>query len=344
MSINDTTSIPKIDNLFQETNSGIFQFLASTWNKLSDWHGNAPTRADIINVLPYNGNAYQNQAQHIVNAIIPFSGTDMQDSKAKADVQSIEDLGKIPFLPSTLELRWLKTFLLIPEASFLLSRGLRDKLQTALQGIQPFDFSSYQQTQFNGDDLTDQQNLAILRLICQSLSEQHSIELNDKSYIPLRLCYDELYHHYSVVAVDTETGEFSRLRLKQLQKAKLTGDKLAGQQWAEQEQSYQKYLKEHRVYLRLQLVDRLNARERCYSLFSAFDKTSYTPEDGIYHLKIFFYDFDKEDVIERILSLGATAIVEKDSEDEDTGEAVPSISSEIRKEVIRRLLEERRYL
>ena len=78
----------------------------------------------------------------------------------------------------------------------------------------------------------------------------------------------------------------------------------------ETEDVYQKYLDDHRVKIRLRLEDNRNARERCYALFASFDKTSiYLEKENAYRIDLSYYDFDHEDILSRLLSLGPVVTV-----------------------------------
>ncbi|WP_294160745.1 hypothetical protein [uncultured Selenomonas sp.] len=79
------------------------------------------------------------------------------------------------------------------------------------------------------------------------------------------------------------------------------------------EQSYQAFLRQHRRHVRLRLANRNNARERGFALFSGFDKHSYVERDGRLGgpclLVLYYYDFDREDLLARLLSLGGDVTV-----------------------------------
>lgn len=98
------------------------------------------------------------------------------------------------------------------------------------------------------------------------------------------------------------------------------------------EQSYQAFLRQHRRHVRLRLANRNNARERDFALFSGFDKHSYVERDGRVGgsclLVLYYYDFDREDLLARLLSLGGDVTV---LADEKNAEA-----ARLREELLRR--------
>ena len=82
-------------------------------------------------------------------------------------------------------------------------------------------------------------------------------------------------------------------------------------------EAWQAYLSENgrttddkkRNFVTIAFHDSRNARERTYTLFSAFDKKAFIEQDGSYHLTVYFCTFEQEDVLRRILSLGPYARV-----------------------------------
>ena len=53
-----------------------------------------------------------------------------------------------------------------------------------------------------------------------------------------------------------------------------------------------------------------NAAERAFFLFAPYDKeASFDEENGVYTLTVFYYDFDEQEMIGQILSLGSAARV-----------------------------------
>ena len=59
------------------------------------------------------------------------------------------------------------------------------------------------------------------------------------------------------------------------------------------------------------IADKKNtdAFDRCYSLFSAYDKEAFAESEDVYNIKVYYQDFDRREIIARILSLGSAAIV-----------------------------------
>lgn len=54
----------------------------------------------------------------------------------------------------------------------------------------------------------------------------------------------------------------------------------------------------------MEVKNEKNVIERCFSLFSCYERRAYIREDGLYILEIIYYEFEMEEIITKILSLG----------------------------------------
>lgn len=59
----------------------------------------------------------------------------------------------------------------------------------------------------------------------------------------------------------------------------------------------------------LEVKNTRNAVERCFALFSSFDKKARLQDDGSCFLTISYSPLDEEEILEKILSLGATVTI-----------------------------------
>lgn len=369
-----TKKEPAFPGLFQKANNSMIQALIACKNRLIREPENSSrklTRQELIEDLPFNASDHYAQSCHIVNAAFDFKGridTDgfspkeipketqqnnnevSKDANAEVCLPQEDDFTKaeIPFLLTPIEKRWLKTFLLTDEASFLLDTDLHKTLKELLKDITPFDYSSsWHRTRFTGDDISEKGNQHVLRLLWQALFEQKEFKLKDadtQSWILLRLCYDERANRYSILATKDKILEApQRFYLEDLKHIVLLPTTISQK---ERDSLFDEMLKMQQASVSLHLKDEYNARERCYALFAGFNKVSFTPKPGIYYLKVYFYRFDREDVIARILSLGSTVQVMKEDFSETSktqANTIPSLSKEIREEIIERLKAARRY-
>ncbi|MNP53854.1 hypothetical protein D3C76_1483650 [compost metagenome] len=68
----------------------------------------------------------------------------------------------------------------------------------------------------------------------------------------------------------------------------------------------EKYSKEPIV---MELVDERGAMERCFMGLSSYERSTRNLGDNRYEVKIYYYIFNEDDVIRRILSLGPYVVV-----------------------------------
>ena len=70
------------------------------------------------------------------------------------------------------------------------------------------------------------------------------------------------------------------------------------------------FLVARRRSVTLRLAPKNNAVERAFCLFAPYDKeAAFDEESGVYTLTVFYYDFDEQEMIGQILSLGSAARV-----------------------------------
>jgi hypothetical protein len=341
----------KPESLLESVRSRYFLFLVRLFNDYVQEKPDLPqTRESILEKMPYQGDAYKAQALSLLNNLFRFKddpdlppGTDLQGMKARIK-PPYPELGTIPLQMTSIEERWLRTFLDAPEAGFLLPEDLRRMLSDRLKDVTPFDRSFWRRNQLAGDDLQDETNLSCLRLITSALREPQLLQLGGngegQTLLPVRLRYNMLTNRYSLVA-QTETGDFTRRHLHEL-KGLQAGKPLTKKQWEAAQKAYGDYCQSHRAYFHLQLKDEKNARERCYASFAAFDKKSYREQDGSYRLIISFYTFDEADIVNRILALGSSVIVlpdQPEAGEKDIETFGCQQSTHLRQQVIKRLID-----
>ena len=312
----DTVALP------HETNSAVFQKLADLQNHIQD-NSNASnlTRGKIIRNLPFHDISERAHDIDLVNAVFHF-GHQAPDELEATLLPS--NSGKIPILPSRTELRWLKTMLVDRHNKFLLSSALQAKLLSKLEDIPAYPLSAvWQKQQLTGENTTHPEILNTLSTICQALQKNCNISLEYKdwkgtAYIgtvsPCRLEYNTYTNRFHLLGWAQDEDRVLHLSISGLQSIHLASTKIP----ADIPSKFAAHLEKLKEHAELLLTDTKNAKERCYAMFTAFDKTAFIDKKGIHHLDITFYSFEQEEVIRRILSLGpaATLISPKDMRQE----------------------------
>lgn len=241
--------------------------------------------------------------------------------QADGEIQQIINIIKqLPVRPTSfglppepvtvIEKSWLKTMLQDEDFSFLLSPALRQKLLTALQDIptllQPGDWQKIQLQRTPKDTLQQ-----LLRTYYEALLQDVQIEWTTTNDItcqgsPIRLEYDIAANQYALWVWPRDEKTPQKYKLIQLKSIK----GLTHPRESHIEEKWQQYLKDNQCTVQLKLTPKNTAVERCFRLFATYDKTGTVSETlDTYHLTVHYYAFDKQEVIDKILSLGNTVTV-----------------------------------
>ena len=123
---------------------------------------------------------------------------------------------------------------------------------------------------------------------------------------PCRLEYDCAQHRIRLILwlqAENRAVKLNVNRLQQINLSNLTYGK-------EIELSFKQFLNKNKTSVTIQLLPKYNAVDRCFSIFSSYDKQAIYDEDNdSYTLIITYYHFDEEEIINYILSLGAAVVV-----------------------------------
>lgn len=217
----------------------------------------------------------------------------------------------IKLTPRLYELSWLKAMLMDETAKFLLNTDLRSKLLEALENVESLAVAVKNTVDKNNDDEM-QKKLSILhhallhkqKIYCEYLSDT---KLYRVILSPLRLEYDIVTGVYSLFGWQENSAEPCKIGIDSLQKLELMNEYYN----ADLQQDFGNFLQKKRQRLVLRLKPKYNAFDRCYELFAEFDKESQLVDDDIYQLTIFYYEFDQQEVLEKVISLGSSVVVEE---------------------------------
>ena len=224
--------------------------------------------------------------------------------------------GHIPQLPSICELQWLKNLLLDENFSFLLTPALHQKLAHCLENVAPlFSSVSWQKLQNTGDDTSDPRLCQYLRTLQQAFLEQRQIDYVNKdchgklhtgTVSPCRLEYDLKGNKYRIIIWNETEQRAIKMNLANLQKLSLSSRAILPCL----SEKLNLFFQQHQTIISLSLENKVNAVERCFLLFSSYDKETFVDDDRqTYTLKITCYDFDRYELLEKILSLGSAVTV-----------------------------------
>ena len=287
-------------NLFDATKNPLFRLMCTLVNEICA--GAKLTRTDIyrrILSLPsfnYLETPDKVREEKIIDAVFKFP-------PPKHFAKVCLDLPIAPLF-SDAEFSWLKTMLLDDETAFLFPLNLREKLLMRLENI-PSLYNLEVQNKFRlvkSNKNSAQINFHTLAVIVDALNKRRKL---DSEIIPCRLEYDFLTGEYSVIAWNESKSSVEKIPVEQLDAVTISAETIP----LDVEEKLQKFYQHHTIEVNLLLRNTRNAVERCFALFGSYDKKSRYQNDDTYFLTISCYDFEENEVFEKILSLGSAVTV-----------------------------------
>lgn len=289
-------------SLFDDTKNPLFRLLCQIVNEVAD--GAKCTRKEILNriySLPefnYLEAPETEREENIVDTLFRFNCGGFAEIPLKK---------KFSLPMSDTELCWLSAILSNGELFFLLPDELREKLSARLKNFPPlYEKNSWRKLQTaeeentSGEIFYDKLSVAIAALILQK-----KLIDGDKFLTPCRLEYDLFADKYFLIVWREEMQTVEKISFENLNGLILSEENIA----LEVEEVLQNFYAKNNREVSLRIRNTRNAVERCFALFSSFDKKSRLQDDGTYFLTIRYCVLDEEEIFEKILSLGATATV-----------------------------------
>jgi len=221
---------------------------------------------------------------------------------------------------SKIEKQWLKGMLRDNMARELLGEDLVLKLEKELEHVQAIKNDVIEKTnRFLKEEASDIKSIretfftAIEGIIKNCPIRYTSTDKNGNVYkdrlaLPIRIDYslrDELLR-LSMYSIDEDRPIM--LLLKNIKTLKLESNVKVNKSRDDMLKRLkdEKYSKEPIV---MELVDERGAMERCFMGLSSYERSTRNLGDNRYEVKIYYYIFNEDDVIRRILSLGPYVVV-----------------------------------
>lgn len=289
--------------LFHEVHSELFLALCRTINAIAA--GTRMTRADILQQLPNLDWGGLERANALIDTLFLFQ----PDGSACLFLDN-----GIAARVTTAELVWLHAMLEDPGAAFLLPDNLREKLRQTLAAVPEWPRETIWQTvQEQGDDRTALQGR--LAIIWQALREKRQLayanrdsrgQLHEGICSPCRLEYDAAANCYYLIIWQPDEARAIKMRVARLASVQCLDAPIP----AGTEEAFHHFLADRRQSVTLRIERQNNAVERSFMMFASYDKeASYDEEADTYTIQLYYYDFDRREILQQILSLGAAATV-----------------------------------
>lgn len=278
---------------------------------------NQPISKPGLEKLITNNSSPSPQEQRLINALFVADSADknlLRPVAAKA----------VPIIPTVLEMKWLKEMLHDPRIDCLISASLKEKLLQAM----PQDGNSERHWQQSNWNIPIQIDKPCFSSAAYQEKFKTALEaLNSKHYVYYE-SYDIYGNEYKGEAVPykiefcANTNSFNFIMWNEEKQwtfksdfATITKLRLLPQCFDNSQLShaddYVERLKTESEPIVLQFdAAQYNVFERCFNIFSNYDKEISRFDEDTYQLKIFARDhFDNAEIVQNILSLGSSIVV-----------------------------------
>lgn len=289
--------------LFHEVHSELFLALCRIINAIAA--GTRMTRADILQQLPNLDWGGLERANALIDTLFLFQ----PDGSACLFLDN-----GIAARATTAELVWLRAMLEDPGAAFLLPDDLREKLRQTLAAVPEWPCETIWQTvQEQGDDRTALQGRLVT--IWKALREKRQLayanrdssgHLHEGICSPCRLEYDAAANCYYLIIWQADEARAIKMRVARLASVQCLDAPIP----ASTEEAFHQFLVDRRQSVTLRIERQNNAVERSFMMFASYDKeASYDEKTDTYTIQLYYYEFDRREILQQILSLGAAATV-----------------------------------
>ena len=288
-------------SLFDDTKNPVFRLLCRIVNEICD--GARLTRRDILNrifSLPefiYVEAPERLREEKIVDLLFNFNAAGFAEVPARKNFS-------LPM--SDTELQWLRAVLADAEIAFVLPDELREKILSRLEKFPPL----YEKNSWRklltvkkisaGEKFSDK-----LATLVESLRLRRKIFSGNELLTPCRLEYDLAADKYFLIVWREDSQAVEKIPVENLAEVSLSKELIP----PDCDDRLKNFYSQNASEVSLKILNTRNAVERCFALFSSFDKKARVQDDGTYFLTVTYCVLDEEEVLEKIFSLGAAVTV-----------------------------------
>ena len=288
-------------SLFDDTKNSLFRLLCQIVDEICA--GGKFTRKDILRrifALPefiYLEAPEQAREEKIVDALFNFD----RDGFAVVPVTKNFSLP-----PSDAEISWLRAVLADEEMNFLLPAAFRKKLLDCLKNFPPlFEKKSWRPLRAESNSGLGKKFPTILSVIVDALRLRRKVFVDGQAVSPCRLEYDLAANKYFLIAWLDAARTIKKMPVEALKAVELSGEQIPD----DADERLKNFYSANVAEVSLEVQNTRNAVERCFALFSSFDKKARLHDDGGCFLTVSYSPLDEEEILEKILSLGAAVTV-----------------------------------
>lgn len=301
--------------LFNELKNSSLQAITKAINTIQQTQ--QPIRKQELQSIISNHSVLSPQEQQLMDALFV---TDAADKNLLWPFVALD----VPILPTALEMKWLKEILHDPRIDCIISAALKEKLLQCM----PQDSSSEQHWQQSNWHVPIKMDKPCFRSAAYQEKFKTALKaINSKHYVYYE-SYDIYGNKYKGEAVPykieyyANTNSFNFIMWNEAKQwtfksdfATITKLQLLPQSFDSRKNkladAYVQKIKNEAEPIILKLnAAQYNVFERCFNIFSNYDKEISRLEQTSYQLKIYAREhFDKAEIVQNILSLGSSIVV-----------------------------------
>ena len=290
------------------------------------YNGEKYTKKDIRAILQ---DAYLEDEIVLVKELVDGRFFDYEDDTASLMVGC-----DVPIRLNNLELAYLKMFVEDECFNGVLDDELLQKLKDKLDDVESLDYNKFwkrENVDKFGDDMKEESFRSKIITLEKAILENKYIKytsknkkgeiFKDKIAYPYKIEYSIKNNRYRLVVFCDNRA--IKINIDVIMELEILKEKTVTAEEKAQIENFINAKKNISDPLVLKIEDNKNTLDRCFNLFSAYDKKYYYEGENLI-LNIYYHDFDKAEIIRDILSLVKSAVVLS--------------TKSVREEVIKRIL------
>lgn len=295
-------------NLFNDYKNRYYRCIQNIINGI--YNGEKYTKKDIRAILQ---GAYLEDEIVLVKELVDGRFFDYEDDA------SLMVGCDVPIRLNNLELAYLKMFVEDECFNGVLDDELLQKLKDKLDDVESLDYNKFwkrENVDKFGDDIKDEEFREKIITLEKAILENKYIKytsknkkgeiFKDKIAYPYKIEYSIKNNRYRLVVFCDNRA--IKINIDGIMELEILKEKIVTAEEKAQIENFINAKKNISDPLVLKIEDNKNTLDRCFNLFSAYDKKYYYEGENLI-LNIYYHDFDKAEIIRDILSLGKSAVV-----------------------------------
>lgn len=301
--------------LFNDYKNRYYRCIQNIINDI--YNGEKYTKQDIRKKLQ---DAYLEQEFVLVDEFVNGKFFEFEGDFAKLRIDS-----NIPIRLNDLEIAYLKMFVEDEEFNKVLGEEILTKLKQKLDKIDSLNYNQYWEREsidkfgdsldnpeFRNKIITLEKAILKNKFIKYSSKNRKGDVFEDKIAYPYKIEYSIKNNKYRLIvfgdnrAIKINIDSITKIEILEDKGFSLKDKSISQNEKIKEFINNKKNIDEPIV---LKIEDNKNTLDRCFNLFSAYDKRYYYDDNNNLILNIYYHDFDEAEIVRDILSLGKSVIV-----------------------------------